>query len=103
MPRVSGEEAVARVREMLRIGLDGIAARDAWAEGRECECDEPNPERGLMCRNCRLLVRSAVHKREKAINSPHEFIQHRAVKLPMCAVCSGWPDDPRHSPTGEES
>ena len=84
--------AFADARDVLRAALH---AWEGVAEGRYCECAEPNLTGGLMCLRCRLRNKdqeiAAVHRLVDA----HDFVPGKLRGL-MCAVCTMGEDAPRH-------
>lgn len=75
-------------------------ARDAWNEGRECECLRPDVQGQTMCHKCWLLRREYVEAKRERMESPHPFDGSRSSIV--CAVCGAFDDDPRHTKGGED-
>lgn len=92
--------------EILKMVGRSLDARFAAEDGEFCQCAEPEHpnDDGLMCRRCFRENRSRREAKERRMAGPHEFVLfERAAELRMCAVCSGWEDDARHTPPDTSS
>jgi hypothetical protein len=93
-------EIIARGDPMEIVGM-AMRAREAYEDGRVCECAEPSLHgRDLMCGNCLLENQGQRDALEASMRDPHPFEESRrsdaARRLGMCDLCAGWKDDPRH-------
>ena len=98
MSRASEIIASGDPEEILMMAL---GARFAAEDGRFCECAKPSLHGyDLMCGECLLENEGQIERATARIREPHPFEvdQRREAsrRLGMCAICSGWQDDPRH-------
>lgn len=93
MDRAAELIASGGVLAALRMAME---CRTTLAEGRYCECEQPSlVDDALMCGSCLLRNRDQEITRIHRSVDPHGHVPDELGGR-MCAVCTMWPDDPRH-------